>query len=248
MKRLMFVVPAYRRFALTGICLRQLRRTCDALEDNGIRASAVVVADDDNLTTARDLGFATVERDNTATSAKFNDGIQLACDPAYNPKPADYVVPCGSDDWVDWRLFTDLPPAGMMIGFQRMAFVREDGMELTVRYLHNEGGCGIRIFPRDVMAKVGYRPADEDRVRACDTSILTNLRMADAVRVVHRDLDPMQIVDWKSPHEQLNPYAYVAAHHRSELTRDPFQVLSGRYADDALDEMAAHYARPAVAA
>ena len=248
MKRLMFVVPAYRRFALTGICLRQLRRTCDALEDNGIKASAVVVADDDNLTTARDLGFATVERDNTATSAKFNDGIQLACDPNYNPKPADFVVPCGSDDWVDWRLFTVLPPAGVMIGFQRMAFVREDGFELTVRYLNNEGGCGIRIFPRDVMAKVRYRPADEDRVRACDTSILTNLRMADAVRVVHRDLDPMQIVDWKSPHDQLNPYEYVAAHHRSELVRDPFEVLSGRYPDEALDEMAAHYARPAVAA
>src|SRR4029078_155552 len=113
---------------------------------------------------------------------------------------------------------------------------------------HNEGGCGIRIFPRDVMAKVGYRPADEDGARACDTSILTNLKMADAVRVVHRDLDPMQIVDWKSPHDQLNPYDYVAAHHRSELVRDPFQVLSGRYPDDALDEMAAHYARSAVAA
>jgi len=248
MTRLMFVVPAFRRFDLTAICLRQLRRTCDALGDNGVRASAVIVADDENLATAEELGFATVERENDATSAKFNDGIQLACDPAYNPLPADYVVPCGSDDWVDWRLFTDLPPAGVMAAFQRMAFVREDGLELTVRHLNNEGGCGIRIYPRDVMAKVGYRPADEDRKRACDTSILTNLKIAGAVRVVHRDLDPLQIVDWKSPEDQLNPYATVAARHRPELTRDPFQVLTGRFPDEALDEMAAHYARVAVAA
>jgi len=248
MKSLWFVVPAYRRFELTAICLRQLRRTCDALDDNGIRASAVVVADDDNLTTARDLGFATVERANHATSQKFNDGIQLACDPAFNPRPVDYVVPCGSDDWVDWRLFTELPPSGVMVGFQRMAFVREDGFELTVRHLNLEGGCGVRIYPRDVMAKVGYRPADEDRRRACDTSILTNLKLADAVRVVHRDLDPLQIVDWKSPHDQLNPYATVAVRHRSELNRDPFDVLAGRFPDESLDEMAAHYARPAVAA
>jgi hypothetical protein len=135
-----------------------------------------------------------------------------------------------------------------MVGFQRMAFVREDGFELTVRHLNNQGGCGIRIYPRDVMAKVGYRPADEDRKRACDTSILTNLQRADAVRVTHRDLDPLQIVDWKSPHDQLNPYAYVAARHRTELTRDPFDVLAGRFPDESLDEMAAHYARPAVVA
>lgn len=248
MKSLWFVVPAYRRFALTAICLRQLRRTCDSLEHNGVRASAVVVADDDNLTTARDLGFATVERPNHFTAQKFNDGIQLACDAEFNSRPADYVVPCGSDDWVDWRLFVELPPSGVMVGFQRMAFVREDGFELTVRHLNNEGGCGIRIYPRDVMAKVGYRPADEDRKRACDTSILTNLKIDNAVRVVHRDLDPLSIVDWKSTENQLNPYAYVAARHRSELSRDPFDVLAGRFPNEALDEMAAHYARPAVAA
>ena len=33
-----------------------------------------------------------------------------------------------------------------------------DLFELTVRYLHNEGGSGVRIYPRDVMARVGYRP------------------------------------------------------------------------------------------
>ncbi len=248
MPSLWFVVPAHGRVELGRICLRQLRRTCDRLADEGVEATAVVVADDENLDTARDLGFATYERGNAATSMKYNDGIQAACDPRFNPHPADYVVPCGSDDWVDWRLFVDLPDVGTMVGFQRMAFVREDGAELTVRHLNNEGGCGIRIYPAAVMRPARYRPADEDRKRGCDTSILVNLKRLEAIgRVEHRDTDPLQIVDWKSPDNQLNPYATLARH-KMELTRDPFEVLRGRYPDDALDDMAAHYGQVAVAA
>ena len=247
MSSLWFIVPAHGRVDLARICLTQLRRTCDQLEQNDIRASAVVVADDENLDTARDLGFATVERDNRFTSRRFNDGIQLACDPAFNPVPVDYVVPLGSDDWVDWRLFHNLPSPGHMVGFQRMAFVREDGRELTVRRIDTQGGCGIRIYPRDLMARVGYRPADEDRRRGCDTSILTNLRAVQDVRVEHRDLDPLQIVDWKSVGENLNPYSSLARH-RAELTRDPFVVLEGRYPAESLTAMHRHYCEALVAA
>jgi hypothetical protein len=249
MTALWFCVPAHGRLALTAICLRQLRRTCDALSENGLHASAVIVADDENLDTARELGFATVERYNRFVSRKFNDGIQLACDPDYNPHPVSHVVPLGSDDWVDWRLFHNLPGPDRMVGFQRMAFVREDGCELTVRQLNNEGGSGIRIYPRQVMASVGYRPADEDRPRGCDTSILVNLKRAEALRwVEHRDLDPLQIVDWKSDGANLNSYREVSARHRSELHRDPFEALAGRFPEEALSEMQDHYLSAAVAA
>jgi hypothetical protein len=240
MPSLWFVVPAHGRVELARICLTQLRRTCDALEHEGIRASAVVVACDENLDTARGMGFATIERDNRFTSRRFNDGIQLACDPAFNPFPVDYVVPLGSDDWVDWRLFQNLPSPNNMVGFQRMSFVNERGTELTVRHIRSEGGCGIRIYPREIMAKAGYRPADEDRRRGCDTSMLVNLRNVTEFRVEHRDLDPLQIVDWKSHGENLNPYESLARH-RSELKRDPFVVLQGRYPAEALTAMQNHY-------
>ena len=244
MPSLWFIVPAHGRVELARICLRQLRRTCDQLTENGVEATAVVIADDENLDTAKDLGFAWVRRDNRFVSRKFNDGIQLATDRKYNRRPADYVVPCGSDDWVDWRLFTDLPDNRTMVAFQRMAFVREDGQELTVRHVNNEGGCGIRIYPRYVMQRCGFRPADEDRLRACDTSILLNVKQTGALRrIVHRDLDPLSIVDWKTSGIQLNSYADVSSRHRSELERDPFDVLAGRYPDEALDEMRDHYAR-----
>lgn len=250
MPSLWFCMPAHGRLSLARICMAQLRRTCDALTEAGIDASAVVVADDENLETARAFGFATVPRNNRFVSRKFNDGIALALDRRYNPRPADYVVPIGSDDWVDHRIFLDLPNARTVVGFQRLSFVREDGQEITTTILDNEGGAGIRIYPRQLLEPLGYRPADEDRYRGCDTSILVNLRRhhADLMRVEHRHLHDRQIVDWKSPGEQLNSYRDIAARRRCVGQDDPFTELAGLYPDEALEEMAAHYARALVAA
>jgi hypothetical protein len=250
MPTLWFVVPVYGRLRLARICLRQLRRTCDSLAENGVEATAVLIGERQDLDELDGFGFATVERDNLFVSRKFNDGIQLACDPKYNPRPADYAVPIGSDDWVDWRLFLDLPPADTIVGFQRMSFVREDGREITARFLNYPGGCGIRIYPRQVVAELGYRPADEDRKRGCDTSILTNLfvHLEDSLQIVHHLSDPRQIVDWKTGDVQLNPYATLARHRRHGEDSDPFVELDGWYPDDALEDMALLYADRLVAA
>lgn len=249
MPSLWFVMPAHGRQELARICMRQLRRTCDALEENGVRASAIVVADDENLDTARGLGFAWAERNNRFLGRKFNDGIHVACDPTYNRHPVDYVVPIGSDDWIDWRLFTDLPARDTMVGFRSLSFVDETGTSLAAHRLDYEGGCGIRIYPRHVMQRLGYRPCDEYRRQGCDTSILVNLRRVGALRhVEHRDTDPLQIVDWKSPGEQVTPYAQVAARHKTLFAGDPFDLLAGRFPSEALEEMSRHHARQAVAA
>lgn len=243
MPSLWFIVPAHGRFSLSAICLRQLRRTCDALTDNGVEATAVVIADDENLDTARDLGFGTIERDNHFVAAKYNDGIQLACDPSLNPRPADYVVPCGSDDWVDYRILLELPPPDTIYGFQRLSFVRPDGREMVQRFVNVRGGCGIRIYPRKVFESLFFRPADEDRKRACDTSIMTNVHRAMAPKVMHLTTDPKQIVDWKSTDIQLNPYDSLTFHKAFANPQDPFVALAGMYPDEALREMQEHYSR-----
>jgi glycosyltransferase involved in cell wall biosynthesis len=248
MPSLWFIVPAHGRAKLAAICLRQLRRTCDALTEHGVEAAAVVVADDENSDTARELGFAVIPRANHFPSQKFNDGIQLALDERFNPRPADYVVPLGSDDWVDWRLFRQLPPVDTMVGFQKACFVEEDGRTMWQCHLANEGGSGIRIYSRQIMQHAGFRPADEDRRRGCDTSMLVNLRRACRFQVVHRRLDPRQIVDWKSPGQNLNPFRAVAARWRPRNPSDPFEDLVGIYPDEALEEMQAHYASELVAA
>jgi len=250
-KTLWFCVPAHGREALTAICLRQLRRTCDALTAEHIEASAVVVADDGNLDTARDLGFATVRRNNEFLSRKFNDGIQLALDSRFNPRPADYVVPCGSDDWVDHRLFLNgLPEPGQMLAFRMAAFVSEDGRQIVSRVLDYEGGVGIRVYPRAMLEHLRFRPADEDRKRACDTSILANVKRElralsiPPPQVVYGDLHPFQIVDWKSASEQLNSFSDITIRHRRGTPPvDPFDELAKSFPKAALREMRAHYAR-----
>jgi hypothetical protein len=146
-----------------------------------------------------------------------------------------------------------------MRGFQHMSFVREDGRELATSNVAYKGGCGIRIYPREVVQLLDYRPADEDRPRGCDTSILMNLTHAFSARYVqtrkgpvelpveHVDTDPLQIVDWKSPEEQLNGYGDVSRW-RSKDTGDPFEMLAGIFPDEALQEMAEHYSRTLVTA
>ena len=245
---LWFVVPAHGRYDLTRICLRQLRRTCDRLTDVGIHATTIVIADDQNLDTAFELGFGTYRQNNEFLSRKFNDGIQAATDPDINPRPADYVVPCGRDDWVDHHLFLDLPAPDTMVGFQAMSFVREDGLEMRAKHLNYMGGCGIRIYPRQLMETVGYRPADESRKRGCDTSILINLRQYNpGIQVKHPLIDPRQIVDWKSPDEQLNSYDNLNRH-RTLSDSDPFEALADIYPAESLDEMREHYTRRLVPA
>ena len=250
---LAFVVPVHGRLNMARICLRQLRRTCDALIDERVEATAVVVSDRDALDELDplDLGFATVERDNQYLGRRFNDGIQLATDPRFTDAPVDFVVPCGSDDWVDHRLFLEpLPAANEIQGFQHISFVNETGTEISSRFLNYQGGSGIRIIPRQLVAPLDYRPCDEDRERGCDTSILRNLRVQHGDRLVikHMQMHDRQIVDWKTRGQQLNSYDEVAALHHGDVRYDPFDVLAEFYPEDALDEMKLYYAGVGVTA
>jgi hypothetical protein len=140
-------------------------------------------------------------------------------------------VPLGSDDWVDHRLFLTLPRPGVLVGFRQISFVREDGGEITSSFVGYRGGTGIRIYPRSLMGLCGYRPADEDRTRACDTSILVNVdkaykeKLGRDLQIVYGDLHERQIVDWKSPREQINSYAGVKQYAKV-VAADPFEALA----------------------
>ncbi len=202
----------------------------------------MVVADDQNLETAETLGFATVSRDNVFLGRRFNDGIQLALDPDINPRPADYVVPFGSDDWVDHRILLDLPEPDTVHCFRQVSFVNEDASELTPTVLSNEGGCGIRVYPAALMRRVNYRPADEYRPRACDTSILLNLKQAKRfLHVVHKPIAEHQIVDWKTSGQQLNSYQSVRNRWKGRPVGNPFELLAGLYPKQSLRLMETHY-------
>lgn len=243
--KIWFVVPVHGREELTRVCLRQLARTCDA-----VAATAVIIGEGEVLDYAHDtLGFATVRRSNRYLGAKFNDGFELACSDRYNPRRADFVVPCGSDDMVDPVVFDKLPSDGTIGVFHRLAVVDETRTRVTpIRYVGMAGGIGIRIIPRDLIAKADYRPADEDRPRAIDASTFMGIcRAIGGRKPGMRNLDrhAYQIVDWKSSGEQLNTYKAVVGHGR-RVSYDPLEVLADLF-PEALDEMRALIPEAAVA-
>jgi hypothetical protein len=235
-------MPAFGRFALTRICLKQLRRTCDALTAEGIPASAIVVADDDNLDVARRWGFGTVRRDNKSLSRRFNDAIQLALDERHNPRPVSHVALIGSDDWVDHRLFVDLPSPDELLAFRWASFVSENGRWIAPRFLDYRGGVGIRVYPRSMMEASGFRPAEEDRDRFCDMAIFVGVSKTCQPQIGYGDIHEFQIVDWKTSGTQLNGYESIVTRHRQgKPPSDTFEALEGFYPETSLAEMRAHY-------
>lgn len=238
MSDFVFVTPAHGRQRLTAVCLRQLARTCERLRAEGHTAGAVIVADEEpTLELALELGFVTVEQENAPLGRKFNDGYQAAADPAINSTPAEFVIPFGSDNWIDPELLLSapLPDADSITCFRLAAFVREDAYELARIKVRYRGGLGIRIIPAALLERVGYRPVSEERMRAIDASSLQNLEAATRLRLVYHDLHPLQIVDWKSSTEQLNPFRSCLPHSQGRQER-PFEALLGIYPDDALEE------------
>lgn len=238
MPDLWFVVPAYSRVELTRLCLTKLKGTCAELEQLGITAQAVVVADDENLDTARELGFWAVEQENVPLGRKFNDGIQLACE-----QGADYVVPFGTDNWIDARILLDLPEGQTVVCRTRSAFVREDGRKLGKIRVTYKGGDGIRTFPTSLFAAVGNRPAADHAKRAVDTSIAERLRRFTGWNRQFRagDVHDMQIIGFQSPDVQLNTYGGLMNAFGVEELDDPWAELAKVYDPGAVDEMRRFY-------
>jgi hypothetical protein len=202
---------------------------CDGIGD----ATAVVVACDENLELAREQGFGTVERDNEQLGRRYNDGYQAAAQLG-----AEFVVPIGSDDWIDPLLITgkELDPE-MIRCFHWCAMMSDDGTELMTVNVKYDGGLGIRVIPVGLLEPFGYRPAPEDLKRAVDTGTLKALRRQHPrLGLDWYDCHPFQLVDFKTPGANLNPYEYVRMH--KELAYDqPFDVLASRYPADLVDDM-----------
>lgn len=238
--RLAFVVPAHERFDLARVCLRQLRRTCDALEDEGFLATAIVVSDDANLVTARRLDFATIKRDNSKLGTRWNDGFEFAA----RYLGCHYVIPFGSDDWVDYRLIVNhlgRMRYGQVIGAHRFcAIVNERGTRMAKLRIPYDGGDGIRIIPTKVLRDLRYRPAEDFRGRAIDTSIWRNLTNQ-KLRYDYFDDDPLQIVEFKSPDTQLNAYdgSLIFAESKGPV---PWRKLTERYGAEPVAEVRELYA------
>lgn len=221
-------MPVFGRETLAAICLRQLGRVCDAAP---VEATAVVIGDDPaTLDVARDIGFATVRRDNEQLGRKFNDGFQLACDPAYNPEPADYAIPCGSDNLLASSIIDRLPPHDRIGIFRQQVVVSEDRANLARLRVGYKYGTGIRVIPAAMLSRCGYRPAAEDRGIGLDSSITEGLKHGTGKAPAHLELDrdELQIVGLKTAGQQLHTFRELQLYRRGE-TVPPWPVLQERF-------------------
>jgi hypothetical protein len=235
-KSIWFVVPANGRLDVSRACLTQLSATCTELTARGYPASAVVIADDANLDIAAELGFGTVERQNRPLGRKWNDGYQLA-----GRVGVDYVIPFGTDDFVTADFITGYLPSEREVRCSRLSsVVREDGQQIAPLRIHYDGGDGIRIWPTGLLKPLNYRPIEEDRDRAMDTSMLKQIQSHSHLTMRYFDIDPWQIVDWKTDGTQLNDYTSCLEFQHGEL-RATWKTLHGVYPAAALKAMRALY-------
>jgi hypothetical protein len=247
--RLAFVVPCHGREVMTGICMRQLARTCKQLKKSDIHATAVLLGDEawvDEL--AGQVGFVFVRSANAPLGRKWNDGYEHSC----RDLDVDYCVPFGSDDAIDWRLAAKLPPEHAIGASRLCTLVSPDGLRLRPLEIRYAGGDGIRFFPREFLSLFGFRPADDTRDRAIDTSIVKRCieRTGRPPRFVYRDIHQLQILGVKSSYgreEQLNGYDECADHGAGELP-DALALIGEHYPVAFVEELRVFYAEHAAVA
>lgn len=198
-----FVTPAHGRLELSAVCYDQRVHVIQTLSAKGIEARCVVVADDENLDLARERGFDVVEQSNDALGRKFNDGMEFAA-----RQGAEWIVPIGSDSWIDPAYFDGLHSRFVRTSNAYCAVTSSRLAELSVR---DGKGAGPYVFPRSVLAPSGFRPADDRLVRHIDSS---------TVRGVQRSL--RHPIPWTRSYE-IHPYQYIGF--RGTPTLTPYQTL-----------------------
>lgn len=232
-----FVTPAFGRVELTRICLEQRRLVIDELARRGIEAHQVVVADDGNLDVARALGFDTVEQNNEWLGRKFNDGQEYA-----GRHGAEWIVPIGSDSWVDPAYFDPLP---------NPRYTRTSGMYAPVELGRlaelkvGQVGAGPHMFHRSLMAPRGFRPAPDQISR--NTDHLTVANLARPPRWEWRDIHPLQYVGFRAP-PFITQYARLWRRWGVVERTDPWERLAKVYPPDLVERARVLMAGVAVAA
>ncbi len=225
-KSLLFITPAWKRFELTRLCLWQRRIACDTLATHGVDATCVVIANDKNLSIAREFGFETINAPNDYLSRRFNDGYQYAGENAF-----DYVCPIGSDSWIDPRLLTVLPRPDVMQISRHYALVREDGEAITPLRLQGRYGFACFVLPTRMLEQRSYRPCPEDLQSGCDGALFRGFKQ---LFVIRRELGPLDIVAFRSP-IQITPYERLVKRHRGVERPEPWLWLRKRYPAELVD-------------
>lgn len=222
-----FVTPAWQRYDLSAICFEQRQRVIDFLGAAGVEARCVVIADDENLEQARAFGFDVVERDNTWLGRKFNDGIEYACH-----NGATWVVPIGSDSFIDPAYFLPLPPDNPEIvrTSQLYAPVEKERVAIT-RVAHLTNPAGPHMFHRDLLKRADYRPMPDEISRNTDSNTIRSLA---PFTFQYRDIHDLQYIGFRVP-PFITHYDSLWKRWGVREHADPWIRLSQHYPNDLVE-------------
>lgn len=225
--RLAFITPVYKRFALTRACLEQRRAMIDALP---FEATCVVVGDDENLATARALGFEVVRKDNKFVAAKFNAGYGHAI----RKWRATHVMPIGSDSFLHEGVFAEAEwqeRVGLaLIGLSSVAPWGDERLDLQIKY---PAGFGVgMVYP--AFAITQGQGAAPHLQRGIDTSTWSRCGRG-RVQIAFQPPHVMGYTNFHSPDEQITDYYAVRGVHSRNCVRvaDPWLDLIEKYGEHA---------------
>lgn len=247
--RLILVMPAWRRFDVTRLVLAQRAHLRGVLAERGVEAVSLIVADDDNIDIAREMGCETLERPNEPLGAKWNDGLEHAC----RELDADFVTVVGSDDWVHPDLFDRLPaevaPHPVPTDENPVVICDGDapeavtGRELALvdlptgrlRRCVSRGRWGVIpwVFPVSALEPSGCRPVKDGASKGLDGSLAAGLGVSPSW--VFHDPNPVARVDFKSG-TNLNSFDLIAGAIGVGETLEPWDLLGGYYPPALVDQ------------
>jgi hypothetical protein len=230
-----FITPVFERYELTAICLKQRRHACEQLEAAGISATCVVIGDDENLTTARGLGFPVFERDNQYLGRKFNDGHEWAYKHGFT-----HVAPVGSDSWVDPTfMFDRLPTTRAVLVSKHYAMVHKTGMKRAQMHIPYVS----YVIPMKLLAPSNYRPILETRPRGCDTNTMASIELdgkGPVRKLVSQKSHLLDTVAFQSK-TQITDYNRIYGKWGICETYDAFGGLDKHYPQELVNEMESYY-------
>ena len=237
MKALWFVTPAWQRFELTRVVLEQRRRAIAFLAERGVDAQCVVIADDANADSADDMGFAALRRPNYELGRRFNDGIEYAA-----RHGADWIVPIGSDSFLDPAYLFPLPDEHVLRSSTLYAVAEAERIgRLRIR---RGPGVGPYMIPATHLPR-SRRPASDNRRRGIDGSTIRGLRFGWRAEFV--DLHPWQYVGFRSQ-PQMNSYDKLYGRLGVGEEHNVAEVLSEHYPADLVERALQICSRVEVAA
>lgn len=237
-RSLLFVCPAHGRVDLATVCYRQFADLLDVLRAGGMRADAVVIADDDNLAAADEAGLLTIEHDNRL-GAKLNAGYTYAHEHGY-----EYACAVGNDSWLHPDRFVWMPDRDSLLCTRNYTCVTADGQDQHWLKLDYDGGTGSRVIPVHWLERCDFKPLEPYQSSGCDTGTLLAIcrGVERAPNLVYTDLHPYEVVGFQSE-VQVTDWKHFTRRYLHQR-QEPFEGLTDHFPAGLVDQIRAHYAAP----